>query len=111
MLCSIKSLSSTWAKPCVIMMHCTYCLLGVEPVCFYPMSSVHQLKLLCPALASSSNCQWLYPITFGGGLVEGDNITLEVETGPGCCVLVTTQSSTKVGTNIIWIVQCGACLI
>ncbi|KAK2178005.1 hypothetical protein NP493_566g00023 [Ridgeia piscesae] len=56
----------------------------------------YPLKLLCPSLASSSNCQWLYPITFGGGLVEGDVITLEVEAGPGSCVLVTTQSSTKV---------------
>ncbi|KAI0216875.1 Urease accessory protein D [Lamellibrachia satsuma] len=56
----------------------------------------YPLKLMIPALASSSNCQWLYPITFGGGLVEGDDITLEVEAGPDCSVLVTTQSSTKV---------------
>lgn len=56
-----------------------------------------QLKLLVPGLASSvPTCQWLYIITFGGGLVEGDNVAVDVKVGEHCTVVVTTQASTKV---------------
>lgn len=41
-------------------------------------------------------CQWLYIITFGGGLVEGDNVAVDVKVGENCTVVVTTQASTKV---------------
>lgn len=58
---------------------------------------VLQLKLLVPGFASSvPSCQWLYVITFGGGLVEGDNVSLDVKVGEQCTVVVTTQASTKV---------------
>ena len=56
-----------------------------------------QLKLLVPGFASSvPTCQWLYVITFGGGLVEGDDVSLDVKVGEHCTVVVTTQASTKV---------------
>lgn len=41
-------------------------------------------------------CQWLYIITFGGGLVEGDNVGVDVKVGEDCTVVVTTQAATKV---------------
>lgn len=57
----------------------------------------YPLKLLVPGFASSVPCcQWLYVITFGGGLVEGDNVSLDVKVGEHCTVVVTTQASTKV---------------
>lgn len=57
----------------------------------------YPLKLLVPGLASSvPTCQWLYIITFGGGLVEGDNVAVDVKVGEHCTVVVTTQASTKV---------------
>jgi len=42
------------------------------------------------------SCQWLYIITFGGGLVEGDNVAVDVKVEEQCTVVVTTQASTKV---------------
>ena len=63
---------------------------------------IQQLKLLVPGHASSvSSCQWLYIITFGGGLVEGDNVSVDVKVGEHCTVVVTTQASTKVCNFII----------
>ena len=46
-------------------------------------------------------CQWLYIITFGGGLVEGDNVAVDVKVGENCTVVVTTQATTKV-TETTW---------
>ena len=61
-----------------------------------------QLKLLVPEHASCSNCQWLYSITYGGGLVENDDIQLNVVVEEECCVMMTTQSSTKVNEIFIY---------
>ena len=55
-----------------------------------------------PGCASSiPSSQWLYVITFGGGLVEGDNVSLDVKVGEHCTVVVTTQASTKVSKVVI----------
>jgi urease accessory protein len=51
------------------------------------------LRLLCPANAGSA--AWAYMSSFGGGLVDGDDVRLGVEVGPGAQALVTTQGSTK----------------
>jgi urease accessory protein len=51
------------------------------------------LRLLCPANAGSA--AWAYTSSFGGGLVDGDDVRLAVEVGPGAQALVTTQGSTK----------------
>ncbi|XP_073247509.1 uncharacterized protein [Porites lutea] len=57
----------------------------------------YPLKLLIASRASSvPSCQWLYIITFGGGLVEGDNVCVDVKVGELSTVVVTTQASTKV---------------
>ena len=52
------------------------------------------LRLLCPANAGTA--AWAYTSSFGGGLVDGDDVRLAVEVGPGAEALVTTQGSTKV---------------
>ena len=53
---------------------------------------------MVPEYASSDpkNCPWLYVITYGGGMVEGDRIGLNIDVGKNCSVVVTTQTSTKV---------------
>ncbi|MDI1445139.1 urease accessory protein UreD [Polyangium sp. 6x1] len=52
------------------------------------------LKLLVPRSRGPS--VWAYASTFGGGLLEGDAITLDVRVGPGAALLCSTQASTKV---------------
>ena len=51
------------------------------------------LRLLCPANAGSA--AWAYTSSFGGGLVDGDDVQLDVSVGEGAHALVTTQGSTK----------------
>lgn len=52
------------------------------------------LKLLNPR--SSGSCAWIFSSTYGGGLVAGDEIALDVDVGEGCSCLLGTQSATKV---------------
>lgn len=52
--------------------------------------------LIASRASSVPSCQWLYIITFGGGLVEGDNVCVDVKVGELSTVVVTTQASTKV---------------
>ncbi|XP_070561445.1 uncharacterized protein [Ptychodera flava] len=56
----------------------------------------YPLKLMVPKYASRSNAKWLYPISYGGGLLAGDHINLNITVGTRCCVVITTQGSTKV---------------
>ncbi|XP_071953828.1 uncharacterized protein [Antedon mediterranea] len=56
----------------------------------------YPLKLLVPKFGSTNNCVWVYIISFGGGLVEGDKLQCNVEIGAECASVITTQSSTKV---------------
>jgi urease accessory protein len=51
------------------------------------------LRLLCPKNAGCA--AWTYTSTFGGGLVDGDDVRLTVDVGPGAQALVATQASTK----------------
>lgn len=46
--------------------------------------------------ASCSNCQWVYPVNYGGGLVAGDSVGLDITIDEDCCVMLTSQSTTKV---------------
>jgi len=52
------------------------------------------LRLLHPK--NSGTAAWVYAATFGGGLLGGDAITLDVNVGPGASALLSTQASTKV---------------
>ncbi|MEM6460064.1 MAG: urease accessory protein UreD [Planctomycetota bacterium] len=52
------------------------------------------LKLLTPARPGGA--AWVYASTFGGGLVAGDRVDLELHAGPHTTAVLTTQASTKV---------------
>lgn len=52
------------------------------------------LHLLTPR--ADRSIAWLVTATFGGGLVGGDEVALELELEPGARVLLTSQASTKV---------------
>jgi urease accessory protein len=51
------------------------------------------LRLLAPANAGSA--AWIYTSSFGGGLVDGDDLRLDVEVAAGAAALLATQASTK----------------
>ena len=42
------------------------------------------------------NCQWVYPVNYGGGLVSGDTIIIQFTLQENSRCVVTTQASTKV---------------
>lgn len=52
------------------------------------------LKLLTPRARGES--VWSYTSSFGGGLVAGDQVRIDVELGPGARCFLGSQSSTKV---------------
>jgi urease accessory protein len=51
------------------------------------------LRLLCPR--NSGSAAWTYTSTFGGGLVDGDDVRLAIDVAAGAHALVTTQASAK----------------
>ena len=52
------------------------------------------LRLLHPK--NSGTAAWVYAATYGGGLLGGDTIDLDVSIAPGASALLSTQASTKV---------------
>jgi urease accessory protein len=52
------------------------------------------LRLLTPK--NDGHAAWVYSSSFGGGLVDGDRLVLEVEIGAGAAAYLSTQASTKV---------------
>jgi urease accessory protein len=52
------------------------------------------LKLLTPR--NHGRAAWVFTSTYGGGLVGGDSITLDVEIEAGASALLSSQASTKV---------------
>jgi urease accessory protein len=52
------------------------------------------LRLLLPA--NHGHAAWIYTSTFGGGLVDGDSMSLHVSVGRGASAFLSTQASTKV---------------
>ena len=59
--------------------------------------AVNPLKLLTPRRREAA--AWVYASTFGGGLVAGDEVDLEVKIGPRATCVIGTQSYTKVYKN------------
>lgn len=51
------------------------------------------MRLLTPR--SAGNAAWIVTSSLGGGLVDGDAVTLDVEIDAGATAVITTQSSTK----------------
>ncbi len=52
------------------------------------------LRLLMPK--NSGSAAWIYTSSYGGGLVGGDSIELDVDIGDGASCFMSTQASTKV---------------
>jgi urease accessory protein len=52
------------------------------------------LRLLMPR--NHGRAAWIYTSSYGGGLVGGDHMTLDIEVDPGATAFVSTQASTKV---------------
>lgn len=53
------------------------------------------LRVLRPTFQATKSAA-VCLVTFGGGLVDGDTVDVDVDVGPGATVVVFTQSSTKV---------------
>ena len=56
------------------------------------------LRLLTPR--NHGRAAWIYTSTFGGGLVDGDAIDLEIDVGPGAAALLSSQASTKIYRSV-----------
>lgn len=52
------------------------------------------LRLLTPR--NHGDAAWVYSTTFGGGLVDGDDLRIAVRVGRGATMLLATQAATKV---------------
>jgi urease accessory protein len=52
------------------------------------------LRLLTPR--NHGHAAWIYASSYGGGLVDGDRIVLEIDVAPGAAAMIATQASTKV---------------
>jgi urease accessory protein len=52
------------------------------------------LRLLTPA--NHGHAAWIYTSSFGGGLVDGDRIAMDIDVGPGAAAFISTQASTKI---------------
>ncbi|KAJ7706307.1 UreD urease accessory protein-domain-containing protein [Mycena rosella] len=67
---------------------------GSEAV-FSELSSTYPLKLLSPRI-HGTKLAVAYMISYGGGLVSGDNVSLSVDVGAGATLVLLSQGSTKV---------------
>lgn len=56
--------------------------------------AVSPLRLLTPR--NAGHAAWVFTSSFGGGLVDGDRIALDVDLGAGAAAWLSTQASTKV---------------
>ena len=52
------------------------------------------LRLLTPA--NHGHAAWIYTSSFGGGLVNGDRIALDIDVGRGAAAFISSQASTKI---------------
>lgn len=52
------------------------------------------LHLISPR--NAGDAAWIYAVTFGGGLLPGDRLSLDVDVGAGAAALVGTQAHTRI---------------
>jgi hypothetical protein len=60
-------------------------------VCFSELSSTYPLKLLSPRIREGVAVAYI--LTYGGGLVGGDRINVDVDVGPGAVIVLLSQAS------------------
>ena len=58
------------------------------------LQATNPLKLLAPR--RSEETAWVYTSSYGGGLVAGDSISIDLKVGDRAAAVLTTQASTKV---------------
>jgi urease accessory protein len=84
------------------------CVERVGPRCVVTHAfATSPLRLLMPR--NHGNSAWIYTSTYGGGLVDGDAVGLDISVGEGARMLLATQAATKVyrspcGTSV----ECAA---
>ena len=64
-------------------------------VVFTELSATYPLKLLSPKLAQDS-LAIAYVLSYGGGLINGDHIKLDVDVKDGCRLLLLSQAGHRV---------------
>ncbi|GIY47645.1 urease accessory protein D [Caerostris extrusa] len=60
--------------------------------CYYE----YPIKIMLPSSISETCCQWIFPVIYGGGLVEGDNVNISLKIGHKCSITMSTMSFPKV---------------
>ncbi|ESK97960.1 urease accessory protein ured [Moniliophthora roreri MCA 2997] len=68
---------------------------------FSELASTYPLKLISPKVASKPEVAIVYVLSYGGGLVGGDQIYLSVKVDAGTILLLLSQGFTKVFTTRI----------
>jgi urease accessory protein len=58
------------------------------------LTAASPLKLLTPR--NHGRAAWIYSTSYGGGLVDGDALCLDLVVGAGAALYLTTQASTKI---------------
>ena len=79
---------SAWSSPMRLLMPKNAAAIGARP----PALHVHGGQVVQPATGAN----WVYSVTYGGGLLSGDSVAVDVNVGKGCTTVLATQSSTKV---------------
>ncbi|VDB99753.1 unnamed protein product [Peniophora sp. CBMAI 1063] len=67
-----------------------------DHVAFPEMMYTYPLKLLAPRLPGARGAAIVYMVSYGGGLVGGDRVRLDIDVGRGVKLLLLSQGSTKV---------------
>ncbi|XP_020269421.1 urease accessory protein D, partial [Asparagus officinalis] len=65
--------------------------------CKYPLKFIIPKKVGC---SSKTDAVWIYTLSYGGGIVSGDCISVGLSVGDGCTAAMTTQASTKVYKSV-----------
>src|ERR1700744_3150043 len=69
--------------------------LTAQPAQFATLSFSYPLKLIAPS-STGGSVHTLFLLTYGGGLVAGDSICLDIKLDPATKLLLLTQGSTKI---------------
>jgi urease accessory protein len=79
---------AAWSSPMRLLMPKNAAAIGARP----PALDVPDGTTMQPA----EGANWVYSVTYGGGLLSGDAVAVDVSVGEGCTTVLATQSSTKV---------------
>ncbi|KAJ6831332.1 uncharacterized protein M6B38_349490 [Iris pallida] len=63
--------------------------------------AVPLLAIIQVGSSSTSDVVWIYTLSYAGGIVSGDCVSVELTLGDGCIAAMTTQASTKVAPCLV----------